>query len=200
METRRDRAERNHQTVPRSGGKIKIEGEKPTLIGANKLSNNIVKLQCKSPENANKLRVNGVEWNLANEGLTTRKVKYGIVVHGNPDHKRLLRFHKRQVRPRSHNSIVIFTHDRDVANECIRRGVYISITSGNTRNDTHRSTSGNPRNDTHCSTKSLSASNATNTNTELCNAGNNKDAGNAAMKVIPQMMYKQRVDMRLIWR
>jgi hypothetical protein len=61
--------------------KSKIGAEKPTLIGANKLSNNIVKLQCKSPENANKLRVNDVKWNLANEGLTTRKVKYGIVVH-----------------------------------------------------------------------------------------------------------------------
>jgi hypothetical protein len=52
------------------------------LIGANKLSNNIVKLQCKSPEDTNTLRANNGDWNTAYEGLIACKVKYGIVVHG----------------------------------------------------------------------------------------------------------------------
>jgi hypothetical protein len=120
------------------------------LIGANKLSNNIVKLQCKSPEDANTLRVNNVDWNTAYEGLMARKVKYEIVVHGiakeyidftskfdqeaivdelqqgnttcNLSITKVVPF-RRKTTSSKHHSIVIFTHDPGAAYECIRCSV-----------------------------------------------------------------------------
>ena len=53
--------------------------EKPKLNGISKITNGI-RLQCKSPEDANILRM--LNWNSAFEGLRIHKQKCGIVVHG----------------------------------------------------------------------------------------------------------------------
>ena len=56
--------------------------EKPKLNGINRITNGI-RLQCKSPEDAEILR-RKLDWSKAFDGLAVYKPKYGIVVHGVP--------------------------------------------------------------------------------------------------------------------
>ena len=124
--------------------------EKPKLNGISKITNGI-RLQCKSPEDANILRM--LNWNSAFEGLRIHKQKYGIVVHGvsvdemealaNGDTKaatlkeweeengiklgtvKPLRRKPRANRiPPPHQSIVVLTEDPYEADKCIKLGFF----------------------------------------------------------------------------
>ena len=129
--------------------------ERPKLNGINRLSNNGIRLQCQSPEEADQLHK--INWNVAFEGLRIHKPNYGITVHGVPktdinfndetDLKEIIRKlekanasrgipinkiaplrRKPQTdgKPSKNHSIVVFTEDLDAANTCIRMGFYIN--------------------------------------------------------------------------
>ena len=130
---------------------INIETEeKPKLNGISKITNGI-RLQCKSPEDANIVRM--LNWNSAFEGLRMHKQKYGIVVHGvsademealaNGDTKaatlkeweeangiklgtvKPLRQKPRANRiPPPHHSIVVLAEDPHEADKCIKLGFF----------------------------------------------------------------------------
>jgi hypothetical protein len=51
----------------------------PTLPGVKKLGNGNLRLECESPEEAQRLRT--INWNPAFEGMQVHKPKYGIVIH-----------------------------------------------------------------------------------------------------------------------
>ena len=123
--------------------------ETPKLNRMNKITNGI-RLQCKSPEDAQILST--VNWNGAFESLTTYKPKYGIVVHGVPVTEidalqtnatttqeweevnggiklgtiKPLRCKSRANRiPSAHQSIIVFIDDPHAADKCIKLSFFI---------------------------------------------------------------------------
>src|SRR5271167_2448788 len=129
--------------------------ERPKLNGINRLSNNGIRLQCQSPEEADQLHK--INWNVAFEGLRIHKPNYGITVHGVPktdinfndetDLKEIIRKLEKanasrgipinkiaplrrkprtDDKPSKNHSIVVFTEDLHAANTCIRMGFYIN--------------------------------------------------------------------------
>ena len=126
-----------------------ILGEKPKVLGVNKLANGI-RLQFKTKEEVEKAKT--VDWNPAYHNLTLHKPKYGMVIHGVP--KTALQFEEDQtkaikefeeaneelgikvvqIKPlrrypkpnRRNHSIIIFTEDASIANRCIDNNVMIN--------------------------------------------------------------------------
>ena len=126
----------------------KMGGQKPTLLGINKLRNGI-RLHFKSASDIQKAR--DVNWSLAAPGLEVHEPWYGLVAHGvsktdlNIDDQETaikeleeanesLNLKVEQVRPlrpnkqgiAPHHSIVMFTKQADVANQCIRKNIIIN--------------------------------------------------------------------------
>ena len=126
----------------------KMGGQKPTLLGINKLSNGL-RLHFKSASDAQKARE--VNWPLAAPGLEIHEPWHGLVAHGvlkadlNIDDQetaikeleeanqslnlkveqvRLLRPNKQG--PAAHHSIVVFTKQAEVANQGIRKNIIIN--------------------------------------------------------------------------
>jgi hypothetical protein len=127
----------------------KINGEKPTIIGVNKLAQDGIRVQCKTVDEVQQLK--NVNWNLAFEGVTPHKPRYGIVIHGVPtgevnsiladketatkeleesnnmpivDITLLRRKHGTTDKPTQ--SITLITYDANAADHCIKRGYFIN--------------------------------------------------------------------------
>ena len=124
------------------------------LPGMGKYDNNTYRLQCKTPEDVQRLKT--MNWEAAFEGLTEYKRKHGIVVHGvaksdldpHPNDNseiieelevenasrnlhivKLGMIKKKNLedpeRTTRHHSVIIYTHDPTEANTCMKRGVII---------------------------------------------------------------------------
>src|SRR5947207_5252857 len=135
---------------------VSINGDafdKPRLNGVNKLAQNNIRLQCRTPEQAEELQ--NINWGLAFKGLCVYRPNFGIVVHhvpkaeldmtclDNEDSRNLqavkiqrantlpvtkiapLR-RKNSERTSAHHSLVIFTNDPDATDRCIKYGLYIN--------------------------------------------------------------------------
>jgi hypothetical protein len=126
-----------------------ITGDKPKVLGVNKLTNGI-RLQFKTKEDVEKAKT--VDWNSAYQNLALHSPKYGIVIHGIPktalqfdddQNKAIEEFEqanemlnikvveikplRRHSKPsRSNHSIVVFTEDASAANRCIDNNVIIN--------------------------------------------------------------------------
>ena len=123
---------------------------KPALKSVNKMSKNTFRLYFKTTEEAELIKNATIDWNIAYEGLATRKPKYGLVVHGVPmeainltlDHTATLQDWEEQNEglkisniaplkrhskhtPAAKRSLIVFTHDRDAANKCLSQGLFI---------------------------------------------------------------------------
>ena len=111
-----------------------------------------IRFTCDTQEEAQRLRE--IDWTVAYAGLTARKPKYGIVIHGlatseiapnditeqlikeieaQNDDKQLKIVNLRTLRPTekldpaaNSNSFVIQTHDARAANKCLRQGIHIN--------------------------------------------------------------------------
>src|SRR6266516_3207034 len=126
---------------------------RPRLYGINKLAQNNIRLQCRTPEQAEELQ--NINWGLAFKGLCVYRPKFGIVVHSvpkaeldvtcldNEDSRNLqaAKIHhdntlpvtkiaplhrKNSERASTHHSLVIFTDNPDAADRCIKYGLYIN--------------------------------------------------------------------------
>jgi len=125
---------------------------KPILNGINKLTNGNIRLQFKTPEDAQSARDGRISWSLAYEGIKIHKPKYGVVVNRvpteainlNKDYQdtaktwseqnrginivritTLRRKSKAAEEVPKHQSLVIFTEDKEAANHCIKFGFFI---------------------------------------------------------------------------
>lgn len=126
----------------------KMGGQKPTLLATNKLSNGL-RLHFKSASDAQKAR--DVNWSLTAPGLEIHEPWYGLVAHGLSkadlnieDQEKAIKeledankshnLKVEQVRPlrpnkqgtAEHHSIVIFTKQIEVANQCIKKNIIIN--------------------------------------------------------------------------
>jgi hypothetical protein len=130
------------------------EGHIPKIHGINKLSDDTYRLHCESEKDP-QLLLNKMDWSLIFNGVSIRKRKYGIVIHGVPkkdldptkDENEEMRqeieeentsrnLHIDQINPlrrtqkylnkiAAHHSVVIFTNSIEEADECLRRGIII---------------------------------------------------------------------------
>ena len=123
---------------------------KPRILGINKQGKtNNVRLQFKTPAEAQQVKEADVDWSLAFEGVQTHKPQYGIVVHGvateeinlSEDYSgtakaweaqndiKIVRITtlRRQAKhhPVAHRSLIVFTNSAEAANRCIKRGFFI---------------------------------------------------------------------------
>jgi len=128
---------------------------KPKVVSINKLPKCTIRLQFKTPEQAEEARKAPINWDIAYEGLKAHKPIYGIVVHGvksdainlEVDHSEIIKEWEEENsdrgikitkiatlrrtakhRPTSHHSLKIYTEDKDAANKCIQRGFIIDST------------------------------------------------------------------------
>ena len=129
----------------------KLQG-KPRLYSINKLGMHNIRLIFKTKETAKTVRDAGIDWNRAFPGLSTHKPKYGIVIHGVPNEAidldseydssiqeweaqnsekgikitRVTTLHRQEKhKPTPHKSLIVFTEDKEAANECIKLGFLI---------------------------------------------------------------------------
>jgi hypothetical protein len=126
---------------------------KPTLNGVNKLANDNVRMQFKTQDDARRAREGKIDWSLAYKGVRVYKPKYGIVVNRVPanavvdldgDYQDtakawseqnkdvdIVKITRLRRRPRAmqespkHQSLVVFTEDKEAANHCIKFGFFI---------------------------------------------------------------------------
>jgi len=123
----------------------------PKILGVNKLSGNLIRIQFNNPEDANKVSSSPINWNIAYRGMKPYRRKYGIVIHGVPteaiqlttnheDTKRKweasnpglkithitpLRKQRKTNTPTARRSIIVFTENPHKANNCLKFGFYI---------------------------------------------------------------------------
>ena len=124
----------------------------PRILGVNKLSGNLLRLQFNSPEDAKKVSTTPINWNVAYRGIKTHRRKYGIVIHGVPTeaiqlttnyedtkqeweksnpglvitHITPLRKQKKNNTPAAFKSVVVYTEDLQKANNCLNFGFFIN--------------------------------------------------------------------------
>ena len=125
--------------------------ETPIKIGGFRiLKSNDIRFTCETVEEATRLRK--INWMAAYEGLVVRQPKFGIVIHGisidevNPHtdslddiaseigernniniiRMRTLRAPSKIDHTARHNSFVILTHDKEAADTCLRKGVFLN--------------------------------------------------------------------------
>jgi hypothetical protein len=126
-------------------------GEAPIKIGGIRiLKSSDIRFTCETPKEAACLRK--VDWTVAFEGLVVRQPKFGIVIHGistdeiNPltdnldeiaseigDRNGMNVVQLRTLRAPSkidpmakHNSFVVLTHDKEAADNCLRKGTILN--------------------------------------------------------------------------
>ena len=129
------------------------EGRIPIIHGINKLSNDEYRLYYELEEDPQLL--NKMDWSLVFNGVSVKKCKYGLVIHGVPKKDLdpntedeiilrdeieeenasrnlqvvqvvpLRRTQKHLNKIAVHHSIVIFTHSIDEADKCLKRGMSI---------------------------------------------------------------------------
>jgi len=130
------------------------EGHIPKIHGISKLSDDAYRFHCESEEDP-QLLLNKMDWSLIFNGVSVRKRKYGIVIHGVPkkdldptkdgneetrqeieEENASRNLHIEKIDPlrrtqkhlnkvSAHHSVVIFTHSMEEADECLRRGIII---------------------------------------------------------------------------
>ena len=127
----------------------------PTIIGINKLAKDTIRLQLKTPDEAEQLRKAQIDWNIAYNGLKPHKPRYGIVVHRvkteaidlNGDHTDTIRQWEEENKgrgikiskittlrrvtkhkPTVHRSLIVFTEDLEAANRCLKLGFIVEST------------------------------------------------------------------------
>jgi len=124
----------------------------PIIRGVQKLPSKDIRFRYDMEEEAQQLRQ--IDWTKAYTGLTIRKPKYGIVIHGIPseeidpsdnmeyqakeiehqnEDKQLKIINLRTIKQTDklnpaarHNSFIIQTHDTEAADKCLKKGVYIN--------------------------------------------------------------------------
>jgi hypothetical protein len=120
------------------------------------MKSNDIRFTCDTEEEANRLRQ--IDWTQALEGLAVCQPKYGIVIHGvhideiNPTTDNLNDF-ANEIGARNnievvqlktlrapakldpttrHNSFVVLTHEKEAADNCLKRGIYLNCRLYNT--------------------------------------------------------------------
>jgi hypothetical protein len=114
------------------------------------LKSNDIRFTCENEEEANRLQQ--INWERAYEGLVVRQPRYGIVIHGIPieeinpridslneiaeeiaDRNNLKITQLRTLRALTkldpmarNNSYVVLTHDREAADRCLKKGVFLN--------------------------------------------------------------------------
>ena len=129
------------------------EGHIPKIHGINKLSNDEYRLHCESEEDPQ--LQSKMDWNLLFNGVSVKKRKYGLVIHGvpkkdldpNTEDEIILRdeieeentsrnlqvvqviplrcTQKHLSKIAAHHSVIIFTHSVKEADDCLKRGMFI---------------------------------------------------------------------------
>src|SRR5579859_7862815 len=122
----------------------------PVKIGGFRiLKSNDIRFTCETEEEANRLRQ--INWEAAYEGLVLRQPRYGIVIHGVPiedinpriddlneiaeeiatrnnlklTQLRTLRAPSKLDPMARNNSYVVLTHDREAADRCLLKGIFL---------------------------------------------------------------------------
>jgi hypothetical protein len=128
-----------------------LPDQKIKINGIKKLGSNVIKIQCKDPEQAKMMRTCSIDWGKAYAGLQSYKVKHGVVVHGIPtgaidfsnwgeaareieeDNAHRIKITeigplRRRGKPgqAAHQSIVIHTNSPTEADACIKFGIIIA--------------------------------------------------------------------------